>query len=131
MFVHPGSMRTYIGTWLREYWQLYLKGPKCAKLTKNEYDFDLLVDMLFSFWVLKPIPKSHPKLKALQEKGIFYTCTCPEFLHYHSCKHVIALALHKGHMCVPVKYSTKAAGKRKAPAGASLRKRGNCLEVDK
>ena len=59
-----------------------------------------------------------------------YTCSCPEFLKKGACKHVLGFALHKKQIKVPTRFSTAVCGKRKATAGASLSKRGHCLEID-
>ena len=101
-----------------------------TKLGNGEWDFDILMDMLFSFWVLRPIPDGHPRRGALLEAGTAYTCTCPKFLHYHSCKHTVAFGLHNKCVKVPLRYDTTTVGKRKAPAGASLTKRGRCMAID-
>ena len=92
--------------------------------------FDVLMDMLFSFWVLKPIPDDHPKKELLRENGITFSCTCPHYNHYHCCKHCVALGLFFKTIQVPARFSTVPVGKRKAPAGASLTKRGKCLQID-
>ena len=100
------------------------------KLTDGSWDFDVFMDMIFSFWVLKPIPKSFPKHEELLECGICYTCTCPAFNHYFVCKHSLALGLINKKTKVPTRFSTQTLGKRKAPAGATLRKRTHALEID-
>ena len=41
----------------------------------------------------------------LLDKGLAYTCNCPRFMHYHTCKHSIALGLHFGKVTVPDQYS--------------------------
>jgi hypothetical protein len=41
----------------------------------------------------------------LSDKGIAYTCNCPRFMHYHTCKHVVALGLHFEKVVVPERYS--------------------------
>ena len=55
--------------------------------------------------------------KEAREAGIVYSCTCPTFMHYHVCKHVLAYGMHCKNVKVPTKFSTKPMGKRKAPAG--------------
>ena len=50
--------------------------------------------------------------------------------HYHVCVHVLAVSIGCDDRPVPTKFSTKTCGKRKAPAGASLSKRGHCLLID-
>ena len=86
--------------------------------------------MLYSFWVLSPIPDSHPKAKILSDHGIKFTCSCPRFQHYHVCKHCLAWGIQFGGVKVPLRFSTVTAGKRKAAAGASLCKRSRCLVID-
>ena len=55
-----------------------------------------------------------------------YTCSCPQFQHYYFCKHAIGLALYRKEVTVPVQFSTEPAGRRKAPAGPKVTKRGHC-----
>ena len=62
--------------------------------------------------------------------GICYECSCPSFLHYHVCKHVLAYALHTKEAKMPLTFNPEAVGKRKAPAGARPAKRSHCLLVD-
>ena len=50
---------------------------------------------------------------------------------YHVCKHSLALGIFKDKVKVPVRFNCEPCGKRKAPAGASLRKRARALEIDK
>ena len=122
--------RTYIKTWANEY--IYMRrNPKTYyKITQGQWDLDVLNDYMFSFWVVTPVPESHRQKKALAEAGIFFLCNCPQFNHYHYCKHSICAALWKGLTKVPVKFSTEIVGKRKAPAGASLSKRTHFLTID-
>ena len=124
------EVRTHIKQWAAEYRNLLKNPTGYYKLTDGSWDFDILVDMLFSFWVLTPIPTSHKKYFALREVGIVYTCTCPQFNHYHVCKHCVALAIYKKECGVPEKFSTVTVGKRKAIAGVALSKRGKCLQID-
>ena len=42
----------------------------------------------------------------------------------------IEMPTHFGQVEVPTKFNTDFVGKRKAPAGASLSKRGKCLSID-
>ena len=171
------------------------------KLTDGSWDFDTLMDMLFSFFVLTEIPDTHPKVSerlpyappsscaaaphrprvaaprpsrnllrgsqavVLKAAGITFKCSCPRFGHYHMCKHSIAMGIATGkvlpcpatrpalpphhprspppsqprhlprlalsmQVCVPVNQDVRHVGKRKAPAGAKLAKRGKCLEID-
>ena len=65
-----------------------------------------------------------------ERRCIVYTCSCPQFRHYHVCKHVIAFGLHQKTITVPLRFSSVAIGKRKAKAGASLSKRSRCLQID-
>ena len=50
-------------------------------------------------------------------------------VHYYFCKHVIGLALYRNEVTVPVRFSTEPAGRRKAPVGPKVTKRGHCLKV--
>ena len=95
--------------WLSSAW-IYREAPGRSYLSSLAYD--------------------HPRRSALLEAGTAYTCTCPKFLHYHSCKHTIAFGLHNKCVKVPLRYDTTTVGKRKAPAGASLTKRGRCMAID-
>ena len=52
-----------------------------------------------------------------------YTCSCPQF------QHAIGLALYRNEVTVPVRFSTEPAGRRKAPVGPKVTKRGHCLKV--
>ena len=120
----------HIRVWAKEFIGM-LKNPKAyVKLHDGSWDFDVLCDMLNSFWVLTPITDGHPKYKALKEAGICYKCTCPSFLHYHVCKHVIAYALHKKEINLPLHFNMGVVGKRKAPAGARSTKRSGALTID-
>ena len=44
-----------------------------------------------------PTPPHTPPLpyqfEALKSSGIAYTCTCPRFNHYHTCKHSIMIGI--------------------------------------
>lgn len=122
--------KAYIKTWYKEFKAWAAKPDSYCKVVNGEWDFEVAADMLLSFWTLKPIPDSHPRKLELKEKGIVYTCTCPRYHHYHFCKHSLALGLKTGEVKVPLRFSKVTAGKRKAPAGASLRKRTKALEVD-
>ena len=106
--------RTYIKTWANEFVAM-MRNPKTyKKLTDGSYDFDILCDMAFSFWVITPIPASHKKKEVLAGVGIKFTCTCPRFGHYHVCKHVLAWGKMFADVKVPMRFSTETAGKRKA-----------------
>jgi hypothetical protein len=76
----------HISVWAKEFKQLQRKGAKFNKLNNGDWDFDVAMDMMFSFWILRPIPRYHPKRELLREAGICYSCTCPDFQHYHRCK---------------------------------------------
>jgi hypothetical protein len=70
----------YIKVWSKEFLDLYKKQGKYDKLTKSVanggWDFDLLNDMIYSFWILTAIKEDHPKHKMLKEAGIAYA-RCP------------------------------------------------------
>ena len=108
-----------------------MKNPKgYHKLTDGSWDFDVLNDMMFSFWALRSVPTDHVQYDALRAMGITYLCSCPRFQPYHVCKHCIAFGLHTKMFKVPLRFDESNVGKRKAPAGASLTKRSRCLQVD-
>ena len=124
------KIRAYIKVWCNEYIAMRRNPKTFKKLTDKSWDLDVLNDMMFSFWVIEPIASDHLQAIALKEKGILYTCNCPEYNHYHRCKHTIAVGLWKKEICVPIRFSTETVGKRKASAGASLHKRSKCLVID-
>jgi hypothetical protein len=76
----------HISVWAKEFIQLYKKGRAYKKLHDGSYDFDVAMDMYYSFWVVVPISHQHVKYEMLKEAGICYTCTCPIFQHYYCCK---------------------------------------------
>ena len=90
----------------------------------------IFMDMIFSFWRLTPITKAHKQVEPLLDVGLAFKCNCPRFMHYHTCKHALALSLHFEKVAVPLKFSVETAGKRNATAGASLSRRAMCLVVD-
>ena len=97
----------------------------------NSWDFDTMMDYVYSFWIVKKICSQHPAAFALAYEGVTYTCTCPQFLHYHVCKHVVGAGLfYDPNFKVPTVFSKVTVGKRAAPAGAKLLTRGHCLEID-
>ena len=97
----------------------------------NSWDFDTLVDYAYSFWILEQIkPEEHPHYAPLAKVGIVNKCNCPQFLHYHWCKHAIGYALYDEEVAVPTRFSTLTVGKRKAPEGAKPSKRTHCLAID-
>ena len=112
------KQRDHIKGWAKEICGLLKKGSKYKKLNDGEWDFDVTADMLLSFWVLHEVPEDHPHRKALLENGIAYRCNCPDFNHHHRCKHAIAMSIILKGIKVPVRFSAKAMGKRKAPAGS-------------
>ena len=120
----------HLTTWCKEFKKMYNQKERFDYGDTKRWDFDQLMDMLYSFWIITPINDTHPRREVLAEIGIKYTCTCPAFLHYHVCKHCLAYSLHKKEITVPKRFSLQTAGKRKAPAGASLSKRSKALIVD-
>ena len=125
-----GERKNYVKTWANEYKGLSKNPSGYKKLHDKSWGFDEVVDMAFSFWTVTPIPEEHPKCAELRGVGILYTCTCPTFQHYFTCKHVLAVAVHNKQVVVPTVFNSDFVGKRKAPAGASLSKRGKCLKID-
>ena len=124
------QQRAYIKTWVHEFTALTKNFSGYYKLTNGDWDYDVLCDMLFSFWVVMEIDETHPRKADLRAVGVVHTCSCPQFLHYHVCKHQLAWALHTKECKIPAKYDMRTCGKRKATAGASLSKRGRCLQID-
>ena len=122
------KQRAHIRLWVNEYVSLRRNPTSYYKLTDGSWDLDVFNDMVFSFWTISEIV-DHPKAEALREAGICYTCSCPQFNHYFNCKHCIAMGLHLKKVKVPDRFSMQVVGKRKAPAGASLSKRGHCLTI--
>jgi hypothetical protein len=122
--------KQYIKRWSNEYIAMRRNPRGYYKLTDGSWDFDILTDMMFSFWVLTPIDPEHQQYHALLEAGIAFTCNCPQFNHYFQCKHCLALGLFFQKIKVPDKFSDQPVGKHKAPAGVSLKKRGHCLAID-
>ena len=122
--------RDFIKKWVTEYIAMRRNPKTYKKLTDGSWDIDVLNDMMFSFWVLTPVETTHPQKNALKEKGIIYKCNCPNFAHYYTCKHCLAVGLWKKEITVPTRFSTTTVGKRKAPAGASLMKRTKCMVID-
>ena len=52
--------------------------------------FDEFMDRKRKVYFLRPVAD------ALTASGhLYYACTCPEYLHYGLCKHVIAASLHE------------------------------------
>ena len=122
--------KLFISNWAHEYVAMRRNPKAYHKLTDGTWDADILHDMMFSFWVLKPVPDTHPQKKALETVGIFFECNCPQFNHYYVCKHCLAMGLTKGLAKVPDRFTMVTVAKRKAPAGASLSKRSKCMVID-
>ena len=73
-----------------------MKNPTSyKKLTDGSWNFELICDMLYSFWELEEIEATHPRKKELTEAGICFYCTCPQFHHYHECKHSLVTRSHQ------------------------------------
>ena len=137
----PDSCKTaeekkqHIKVWAKDFKSILFK-PRTFILTKDGkagrdlWDLDVAFDMVNSFWVLEKITDAHPKCEELRTAGICYTCSCPSFLHYYCCKHVIAFGLFKKEIDLPRNMDASHVGKRKAPAGARPAKRSHCLLVD-
>ena len=122
-----------IKTWAKEYSHMHKNPETYHKLVGGPtgmWDFDVLADMMFSFWILTPITDAHRQHQTLKDNGICFTCNCPRFNHYHYCKHSLAIGIHFGLTKVPLCFNANPVGKRKAPAGASLTKRSRALCVD-
>jgi hypothetical protein len=117
-----------IKVWANDYMSMRRNPTGYHKLLK--WDIDTLNDMMFSFWLIRDVPATHPQKAALEEVGICFECSCPQFAHYNICKHVLSVGLWKGKATVPTRFSTVTVGKRKAPAGARLNKRSKCMVID-
>jgi hypothetical protein len=125
------EMRQNIRVWISEYIHMMKNPGGYAKVHgPSSWEFDTLVDYAFSFWTIERIPTSHTSWAALAKEGIMYSCTCPEFTHYHKCKHVIGHAIFKSEKTVPALFSNLQIGDRKTQAGARLSHRGHCLMID-
>jgi len=122
--------RQHIKKWVTEYRAMMKNPTSYKKLTDGSWNFELICDMLYSFWELEEIEAIHPRKKELTEAGICFYCTCPQFHHYHECKHSLALGIITKKTTIPTRFSAAAVGKRKAPAGAVVRKRSGALVVD-
>ena len=79
--------------------------------------FDDFIDRVVSFYVLEEIaPYGHTH----------YSCTCPQYQKYASCKHALGTSIHFGKVTVPeVWNSTKLADKSKVGRPKKVK---NCLE---
>ena len=55
--------RDWIKVWVKEFVAVQKNPGGYYKLTNKDWDFDILNDMLFSFWVLAPIPATHKKAR--------------------------------------------------------------------
>ena len=49
--------------WVKEYIGLMKNPSSYHKLTDGSWDFDVFVDMCFSFWTLEPITSAHPHVR--------------------------------------------------------------------
>ena len=74
----------------------------------------------------------HPRCTDLAKVGIIYSCNCPQYNHYHVCKHALGLACAQqdSGVVVPTEFSVQTVGKRSASPGAKSSKRANCLALD-
>ena len=75
---HSPKFRTQV--WAKEFIALMRNPKRYYKLHDGSWNFDILNDMLFSFWLISPIKADHPKKSNLKEIGIHYHCTCPQFM---------------------------------------------------
>lgn len=122
--------RQNMHVWVKEFVSM-MKNPEAYYKVHgaNAWDFDTLMDYMYSFYVLEPIPLTHRHMSTLAKSGIIFKCNCPQYMHYHVCKHAIGYALEIDSVTVPGVFTTATVGKRSAPSGAKLSKRAKCLEV--
>jgi hypothetical protein len=123
--------KTNISTWVKEYVSMMKNPTGYAKVVgPHSWDFDTLMDYVYSFYMVEPIPGDHPHCMELAQAGVIKKCNCPQGLHYHVCKHALGLALDSSEVGVPTTHSTQIVGKRAASPGAKSSKRAHCLALD-
>ena len=93
------DQRAFLKKWAMEYIAMRRNPKSYYKLTNGEWDFNILNDMMFSFWVVTEITE-HKQKEGLKEKGIVYQCNCPQFNHYFECKHALLVGLWQKKVCV-------------------------------
>ena len=123
--------RKNISDWVVEYVAL-MKNPSgyYKAVGPRSWDFDTIMDYLHSFYVVKRITSAHPRSLDLAKVGIINTCNCPQFMHYHVCKHALGAAISANMVTVPNAFSAQIVGKRSASPGRKSSKRSKCLELD-
>lgn len=120
--------RVNMSVWVQEYISLMKNPTGYHKIAA--WDFDMLMDYAYSFYIVKPITSSHKRVMQLAEAGIIKACTCPRYLHYHACKHGLGAAIFQGLASPPAAFSTAIVGKRAASPGRKSCKRTKCLVID-
>lgn len=66
----PAILQGMLAALKTEKHQLVKKGNKFTKLHDGSWNLDILLDMMFSFWVLTPISDTNPRNRMLIEAGI-------------------------------------------------------------
>ena len=56
--------------WIKEYTALMKNPLGYEKLFDGSWDFDIFMDMLFSFWLLRPIPTTHKRVSHLRSPSL-------------------------------------------------------------
>ena len=120
----------HLKTWAKKFIALVKKPRTYNKLANGDWDFEVLSNMVFSFWIVKEITGAHPRAQLFAEAGIVFECSCPQYVKKAVCKHCVGYGLFTKRVKVPLRFSATVAGKRKAPAGATLSKRSKALEID-
>ena len=122
--------RQNMNIWVKEFVSMMKNPGSYYKVHgPGAWSFDTLMDYIHSFYIIEPIPITHRHMSALANAGIVYKCNCPDFMHYHVCKHAIGYAIEQSKTTVPTSFSTATVGKRGASPGAKLAKRGKCLAI--
>ena len=117
--------------WVKEFAAM-MKYPKTYYKVHgpNSWDFDTLMDYVHSYYIIEKIPSTFCRALDLAAVGVGYNCSCPQYMHYHYCKHSIGYAVSQGGATVPNSFATAIVGKRKAPEGAKRNKRAHCLMIE-
>ena len=80
-----------------------------GQLPENECLASFLLRKQHAHCIAKPLPASHDFLLASHE------CTCPEFLKYSACKHVIGYFINVGFLTMPPELNITRIGRNRRP----------------